>query len=187
MSRGSLDCPPFFSFFFLYSVLLQWFHQSIFQLTYSFFCFIYWLIHSSVFLFWITVLFTSACLFSKSSRSLANISYISSVCTSILFLRSWIIFTLITLNSFSGILPISTSYFWSLYCSPIWNIFFCHHIFSNLWSPFCRLQDYICSCFWCLPPGEWGWSRGLCRLPAHRKGACPLEDRAGSCSCDGQC
>ena len=173
MSRGSLDCPPFFSFFFLYFGLLQWFHQSIFQLTYSFLCLIYWLIHSNVFLFWIIVLFTSACLFFKSSRSLANISYISSVCASILFLRSWIIFTLITLNSFSGILPISTLHFWSSYRSFIWNILFCHHIFSNLWSPFCRLQDCSCSCFWCLPPGGWGWPRGLCRLPGELERCLP--------------
>ena len=47
--------------------------------------------------------------FFKSSISLLNISCISPVCTVILFLRSWIIFTVVILNSFSGRLPNSTS------------------------------------------------------------------------------
>ena len=50
-------------------------------------------------------MFISICLF-FSSRSLVNFSCISSI----LFLRSWIIFTIIILNSFSGRLPISTSF-----------------------------------------------------------------------------
>ena len=43
----------------------------------------------------------------SSSRSLLNISCISLIFVSILFLRFWIIFTVSTLNSFSGSLPIS--------------------------------------------------------------------------------
>ena len=51
-----------------------------------------------------SALFTSVCLFFSSCRSLVNISCIFSI----VFLRSWIIFTIIILNSFSESLPIST-------------------------------------------------------------------------------
>ena len=139
-------------------------NQSVFQLTYSFFCLIYSAIDSfQGFFISVTVFFISVYLFFKSSSSLLNISFIFSVCISILFLRSWIIFTIIILNSFSGRLSISTS----LSCSSgvyllslsrtyaIQNI--CHLILSDflcLWSLFWRLQDYSSSCFWCLSPGE---------------------------------
>ena len=59
-------------------------------------------------------------------------------------------------------------YSWVLSCSFIWNIFLFCLILSNflcLWSPFLRLQICSSSCFWCLPPGVWGWSWGLCGLP----------------------
>ena len=46
----------------------------------------------------------------SSSRSLLNISCISLIFISILFLGFWFIFTVITLNSFSGSLPISPSF-----------------------------------------------------------------------------
>ena len=46
-----------------------------------------------------------------SSRSLVNICYIFSI----VFQRSWIIFTIIILNSFSRRLPISTSFSCFLY------------------------------------------------------------------------
>ena len=59
------------------------------------------LIHSSVFFISVIVFFNSVCLFLISSISLLNISCIFLVCASILFPRSWIIFTVITLNSFS--------------------------------------------------------------------------------------
>ena len=52
--------------------------------------------------------------------------------TSILFLRFWIMFTIITLNSFSGRLPISSSFIWSVgfYLPPSSvTYFFCHLIF----------------------------------------------------------
>ena len=74
----------------------------------------------------------------------------------------WVIFTIITLNSFSGRLPISSAFFWSgwiLPCSFICCIFLCL-ILSNLLclrSPFCKLQGHSSSCFWCLPPvGKFG-------------------------------
>ena len=56
------------------------------------------LIPSREFLISFFVLFVIVCLFFSSSRSLLNVSCIFSI----LFLRFWIIFTLITLNSFSG-------------------------------------------------------------------------------------
>ena len=43
-----------------------------------------------------------------SSRSLLNISCIFLICASIVFLRSWVIFLIITVNYFSGRLPLST-------------------------------------------------------------------------------
>ena len=65
------------------------------------------------------------------------------------FLRSWIIFTIITLNSVSSGLPISLSVSFSsgiISWSFIWNIFLCCHIlFTFLWlqSLFCRLLSCI--------------------------------------------
>ena len=88
-------------------------------------------------------------------------------CASILFPRSWIIFSIITLNSFLVILPISTSFSCSSgvsSCSFVQNIFLYCLILSNflcLWSPFHSLQDCSFSCFWCLPPGGWDWSKRL--------------------------
>ena len=100
------------------------------------------------------VLFFIVCLFFSSSRSLFNVSYIFSV----LFPRFWIIFTTITLNSFSGRLPISSSFVRSggfLPCFFICCIFLCLLILLYLLylaSPFRRLQVRSSRCFWCLPP-----------------------------------
>ena len=58
----------------------------------------------------VIVLFICVCLFFKSPSSLLNIYCNILVCTSILFPRSWIIFIIITLNSFSCRLPISSSF-----------------------------------------------------------------------------
>ena len=105
-------------------------------------------------------------LFFKPSGSLLNTSYIFYVCASIFFPRSWIIIAIITLNSFSGNLPIFTSLSCSsgiLSCSFFWNIFLCHLILSNflcLWPPFQRLQDCSSTCFWCPMVGE--VSPGVC-------------------------
>ena len=74
------------------------------------------------------VLFIIVCLLFSSSSSLLNASYIFSI----LFPRFWIIFTITTVNSFSGRLPISSSFIWSyrfLPCAFVCNIFFCHFIF----------------------------------------------------------
>ena len=102
------------------------------------------------------------CLFFSSSRSLLNISLIFLILAPILFLRSWIIFTIITLNSFSGRLPISTSLSCSsgvLLCQLIWNTFHCCSILSNfLWLGFLfhGLQDCNSSCLCSVPSGGWG-------------------------------
>ena len=64
------------------------------------------------------------CLLFSSSRSLLNVSCIFSI----LFPRLWIIFTIIILNSFSGSLPISSSFVMSggcLPCSFICCVFLC--------------------------------------------------------------
>ena len=114
--------------------------------------FILLLIPSSVFFISVIV---HVCLFFKSSSFLLNTFYIFLVCTSILFLRSWII---IVLNSFSGRLPIFTSLSYSsgvFFCSFVWNIFLCYLILFNflyLWTPFCKVKDCMSSCFWCLLP-----------------------------------
>ena len=74
------------------------------------------------------VLFTSVYLFFSTSRSLVIISCIFSIFASILFLRSWTIFTIIILNSFSGRLLISTSFHCFsrvLSCLFTWDTTFC--------------------------------------------------------------
>ena len=100
------------------------------------------------------MLFITVCLFFSFPRSLLNVSCIFSN----LFLRFWIIFTIITLNSFSGRLPISSSFIWSsgfLPYSFICKIFPCLLILSKLLclrSSFCRLQGRSSSYFWCPSP-----------------------------------
>ena len=112
------------------------------------------LIPSSVFFISVIVLFIIVCLLFSSLKSLLNVSCI----LSILFPRFYIIFTIITLNSFSGRLPISSSFVWSgtfLPCSFICCVFLCLLILLNilcLGSPFHRLQVHCSHCFWCLPP-----------------------------------
>ena len=80
------------------------------------------------------MLFITVCLLFSSSRSLFNISFIFCI----LFQRFGIIFTIITLNSFSGRLPFSSSFIWSyrfLHCSFICNIFFVvSFYFFDVWS-----------------------------------------------------
>ena len=127
----------FFSSFFLYSVLWQWFppfcppdHLSI-PLP-QLFC--YWFL-----LVYYLSLFV--CFFFISCRSLVNISCLFSIFASILFPRSWIIFTIIILNSFSGRLPVSISFscFSGILSYPfIFDKTFCFVIVINfLWYGFC--------------------------------------------------
>ena len=96
------------------------------------------------------------------------------------------IFTIITLNSFSGRLPISSSFVQSggfLPCSFICCIFLCLLSLLNLlylWSSFNRLQVCSSHCFWCLPPvGEVG-SVACVGFLVEGTGACVLVDEARS-------
>ena len=115
------------------------------------------LIPSRVFLISFIVLFIIVCLLFSSSRSSLNISCIYYI----LFPRFCILFTIITLNSFSGSLPVSSSFICScgfLYCSFACKIFLCLLTLSNLQylrSPFPRLQGHSSSCFCSLPPVVW--------------------------------
>ena len=102
----------------------------------------------------------------------------------ILFPRFWIIFTIITLNSFSGRMPISSSFVWYGGFLPfflICCIFLCLLILLKLLclgSPFCRLQVLSTHCFWCLPPVGNVGSVGCVGFLVEGTGACVLVDEA---------
>ena len=125
-SQRALRLSSFFFFFYSHSFL--WilfcssdFHHSILQVIYPFFCLSYSAIDSSLFVcslvllgLWQTFLASSLFFF---------------------FLRSWIIFIIIILNSFPGSLPISTSFSCFsgvLSCPFIWDITLCLFIMINL-------------------------------------------------------
>ena len=129
------------------------------------------------------MLFTIVCLLFSSFRSLLNVSCIFSI----LFQKFWIIFSIITVNSFSGRLPLSSSFVSSggfLPSSFTCCIFLCLLILFNLLclgSPFCRLQVHSSCCFWCLPPvGEVG-SVACVGFLLERTRACVLVGGAGAC------
>ena len=178
-----------FHSFFFFLLCSSYFHSFIFQITYpSSVSVILLLILSRGFLFSFIVLFIIVCLLFSSCRSLLNFYCIFSI----LFPRFWIIFTITTLISFSGRLPISSSSVWSggvLPCSFICCVFLCLLILLNLLclgSPFHRLQVCSSCCFWCLPPvGEVG-SVSCVSFLVEGTGACVLEDEAGSCLSGGQ-
>ena len=148
------------------------------------------LIPSSVFFTSVIVLFITAfcssVLLGPCQTFLGSPFYF---CGSILFSRSWIILRIITMNSFSGRLPISSSFIWSygfLPCSFICNIFFCHLILSDLlclWSPFCRLQGHSSSCFQCICPliGE-GVTGACVGFFLGGSGVCAVVGGAESCA-----
>ena len=157
----------FFSFLFLSSVPWQCFPLllSFISLIHSSTSFILLLIPSRVlFIYYIVHLCSLKLL------SLFSISCIFSVCTSILFLRSWITFSIVfTLNSFSVdcLYPLHLVVLTGIYLVPSSVTSLCHLLLSNflcLWSLLLRLQDCNSSWFWCLLPDGLGWSRGLCRL-----------------------
>ena len=107
------------------------------------------------------------CLVFISSNSLLNISCIFSVCASILLLRSWIIFTIITLNSFSSRLPISTS----LSCSGVLSYFF----IRNMFLCHLTLSNFLCGhCF-----------SGCRSVISFAFGVCPLVDEVVPGACAG--
>ena len=97
------------------------------------------------------------CLFAFSfSKCLVNISCIFSIA----FPRSWIIFTIIILNSFSGRLPISTYLFsWGFILSSHLGhkfLLFSSRLLSVMWFLLYSLWDCSSSCFFCLPSGGGG-------------------------------
>ena len=146
-------------------------YHSLFQVTYLFFCLCYLIIDS---FWWILIQLLSCSTMSVCSlvlQDLCNLSSIVSICASILFLKSWVIFSIIILNYFSDELLIASSFSHSckfLSCSFIWNFIVCHFTFSDLLclcSPFCRLQDFISFYLWSLPLSGWGWLRGFSCYP----------------------
>ena len=98
---------------------------------------------------------SSLCLFFSSSRSVLKFSCNFLIYASILFLRSWIIFSIIILNSFSDILLISSLFNCSyrfLPASFTCSTFLSHLILSKLLCSFHRMHAYSSSCFCYLPP-----------------------------------
>ena len=122
---------------------VPYFHNSIFHLTYLFYC----LSYSATDSFWRILNFTNfvvtVWLFFISSRSLLNVlndSYISSI----LFSRFWMIFTIITLNFFQVV------YLFSLHLFGLVG-FYLVPSFAQYFSVF---SFYLTYCVWVLPsPG----------------------------------
>ena len=101
-------------------------------------------------------------------------------------------FTIIILNSFSGRLPISSSFVRSggfLPCSFICCVFLCLLILLSLLclgSPFYRLQVHNSRCFWCLSPvAKVGSVACVCFL-VEGTSSFVLVDEAGSSLSGGQ-
>ena len=123
LSQRSLRLSLFLLIIFSISYSVTVISTIVFQVTYLFFCLSYSAIDSLVH-------YSTVCLFFSSYRSLVNIYRIFSI----VFPGSWIIFTVIILNSFSGRLPISTSfsYFSGILSFPfICNMTFCFFILIN--------------------------------------------------------
>ena len=123
-----------------------------------------------------------------SSTSFLNVSCILPIpCP-----RFWIIVTIFILNSFSGKLPISSSFVWLggfLPCYFIYCVFLCLRILLYLLClgcPFRRLQDHSFLCFWCLPPVAKVGSVGGVGFLVKGTSACVLVDEARSCFSGGQ-
>ena len=125
--------------------------------------------------------FIIVCLLFSSSMSLLKVSFIFYN----LFPRIWIIFTIITLNSFSVRRPISSSFVWSggfLPCSFICCVFLCLLILHNvlcLGSLFCWLQIRRSRCFSCLIPVAKVVSMGCLGFLVKGTDTCFLLDEAG--------
>ena len=149
-----------FNSFFVFLLYVIYFHHSIFHLTYPIFCLSYSTVGSLQSAFDLSYCIIDWVFF-ISSRCLLNISCVFSsfisnlfICNFILFSRFWI-FTII-LNSFSGRLPISSSFVWfggHLSCSFTCWIFLCLFILFRLlclgW-PFCILAFCGSSLLWWL-------------------------------------
>ena len=168
--RGLWDCPQFFSLFTLFcsseviSTIL--FSSSLFHSSASD---ILLLIPSRVFLISVIMLFVSVCLFNSSAAAAAkSLQSCPTLChprdssppgSPVPFVNWFLYFLhfvfkvfdyLFILNSFSGSLPISSSFIWTsvfLVCSFIRVVFLClFTVFFNLSSwkfPFPRLQGKL--------------------------------------------
>ena len=148
----------FFFFFHSFLYTLFWgsgFHHSVLQVTYPSLC----LSYSAIDSFQYIVL--SVGLFFSSSRSLVNISCIFLIFASILFSRSWIIFTIIILNSFSGRLHIFTSF----------GCFSGALSYPFIWykTLYFFILVYFLSC---------GFVSSLCGIVVLASSVCPLVDEA---------
>ena len=94
---------------------------------------------------------------------------------------------MITLSSFSGRLPISSSFVWSggvLSCSFVYCVFLYLLILLNLLclgSPFHRLQVRSSYCFWCLRPVAKVGSVGCVGFLVEGTVASVLVGEGGSC------
>ena len=138
-------CLVLFILFSLFFSCGSDFYHSVFHVTYSFSAsIILHLIHSSVFFISDIVLLCLLILlvFSSSLTITCNLS----ICVSIYFPRSWIIFSIITLNSFFRYV----NYLLFSSCFFVWKLFLCHLIVLNflyLLSPWWK----VCRCSsWCL-------------------------------------
>ena len=132
------------------------------------------MIPSSIFFISVIVLFV---LFFKSSSSLLYISCIFSVYASTLFLRFWIIFTIITLNSFQVdcLSPLHLVFLVSFYFVFSFAKFF---PFDSFCITFCIVVSFPQTAgsyflFWRLSSGDCGWSRGFCRPPVGKDWCLP--------------
>ena len=159
LSQRSLRLSLFLLIIFSISYSVTVISTIVFQVTYLFFCLSYSAIDSLVH-------YSAVCLFFSSYRSLVNIYRIFSI----VFPRSWIIFTIIILNSFSGRLPISTSFSCFsgvLSCPFIWDIILCIFILINfLWCGFCSgsygivvLGSFICPLVDEADGRDWHWEK----------------------------
>ena len=115
------------------------------------------------------MVFIIVCLLFSSSRSFLNVSFIFSI----LFPRFWIIFTIITLNSLPGSLPISSSFIWScgfLFCSLTVRYFsvFSFCVIYSFWWLLSLGYMVVVPLASLLCPRWYGWSSVLCRLPDRR-------------------
>ena len=114
------------------------------------------LIPHSLFLITVIVLFIIICCFFSSSISLLNISFLDLCLYSIP--RFCILFIVITLNSFSGRLPISSLFICScgFYLAPLSTTYFCLIILSNIFAG-CRVIVPLASvvCFQWVKLVQW--------------------------------
>ena len=118
------------SLLYLYSSVQQsYFHNSVFQLTYPFFCLSYSAIDPPRVVFISVIYYPSVLVYSLFLLGPCLSVLIVFCIFSILFSGFWNIFTIITLDYFSGSLPVSSSFIWSCEFLPCSFSFLCLFIF----------------------------------------------------------